>query len=85
MERVFGASHPDPLEIEKAKKVLRVRDTACLVVVTAHSFMAKEKIKFVTVQEHEQALLEAISKLGEISDGESGMTMPKYSCICFSF
>lgn len=25
VERVFGASHPDPLEIEKAKKVLRVR------------------------------------------------------------
>ena len=25
VERVFGASHPDPLEIEKAKKVLKVR------------------------------------------------------------
>ncbi|RFS87765.1 hypothetical protein CH426_26470, partial [Klebsiella aerogenes] len=44
VERVFGASHPDPLEVEKAKKVLK---------------------------EHEQALLEAISRLGEISDGES--------------
>lgn len=25
MEKVFGASHPDPMEIEKAKKVLKVR------------------------------------------------------------
>lgn len=25
MERVFGASNPDPLEVEKAKKVLKVR------------------------------------------------------------
>jgi hypothetical protein len=25
VERVFGANHPDPLEIEKAKKVLKVR------------------------------------------------------------
>lgn len=24
MERVFGVSHPDPLEVEKAKKVLKV-------------------------------------------------------------
>ncbi|KAJ8538581.1 hypothetical protein K7X08_027802 [Anisodus acutangulus] len=44
VERVFGATHPDPLEAEKAKKVLK---------------------------EHEQALLEAISRLGEISDGDS--------------
>lgn len=33
------------------------------------------------MQEHEEALLEAISRLGEVSDGESGMTMPKHSCI----
>lgn len=25
VEKVFGASHPDPIEIEKAKKVLKVR------------------------------------------------------------
>jgi len=25
VERVFSANHPDPLEIEKAKKVLKVR------------------------------------------------------------
>ncbi|XVE76671.1 hypothetical protein DITRI_Ditri13aG0000400 [Diplodiscus trichospermus] len=44
VERVFGANHPDPLEIEKAKKVLK---------------------------EHEQSLIDAIAKLGDISDGES--------------
>lgn len=46
MERVFGANHPDPLEIDKAKKVLK---------------------------EHEQALIDALSKLADISDGESGI------------
>ncbi|KAJ3698330.1 hypothetical protein LUZ61_002035 [Rhynchospora tenuis] len=45
VERVFSASHPDPVEIEKAKKVLK---------------------------EHEQSLIEAIARLAEASDGESG-------------
>ncbi|KAI5341595.1 PREDICTED: EMSY-LIKE [Prunus dulcis] len=44
VERVFGANHPDPVEIEKAKKVLK---------------------------DHEQALIDAIAKLADISDGES--------------
>nr|DAD42212.1 TPA_asm: hypothetical protein HUJ06_000442 [Nelumbo nucifera] len=45
VERVFGATHPDPIEIEKAKKVLK---------------------------EHEQALIDAIARLADASDGESG-------------
>lgn len=44
VERVFAASHPDPFEMEKAKKVLK---------------------------EHEQALIDAIARLGDASDGES--------------
>ncbi|WCJ19010.1 Emsy N Terminus (ENT) domain-containing protein [Euphorbia peplus] len=44
VERVFGANHPDPLEVEKATKVLK---------------------------DHEQALIDAISRLADISDGES--------------
>ncbi|XP_019168128.1 PREDICTED: protein EMSY-LIKE 3-like isoform X2 [Ipomoea nil] len=44
VERIYGGSHPDPAEIEKAKKLLK---------------------------EHEQSLVDAISRLGEISDGES--------------
>ncbi|XVF19204.1 hypothetical protein REPUB_Repub11eG0089700 [Reevesia pubescens] len=44
VEKVFGASHPDPIEIEKAKKVLK---------------------------EHEQALVDAIARLEDASDGES--------------
>ncbi|PIA53407.1 hypothetical protein AQUCO_00900170v1 [Aquilegia coerulea] len=44
VERVFGASHPDPLEIEKTKKMLK---------------------------EHEQSLIDAISRLADASDGES--------------
>ncbi|XP_022754317.1 protein EMSY-LIKE 3-like isoform X2 [Durio zibethinus] len=44
VEKVFSASHSDPIEIEKAKKVLK---------------------------EHEQALLDAIARLEDASDGES--------------
>ncbi|KAL8228037.1 hypothetical protein R6Q57_015621 [Mikania cordata] len=44
VERVFGSSHPDPIEIEKARKVLK---------------------------EHEQALVDAIARLADISDGDS--------------
>ncbi|EEF48835.1 conserved hypothetical protein [Ricinus communis] len=45
VEKVFSANHADPMEIEKAKKVL---------------------------QEHEQALVDAIARLEDASDGESG-------------
>nr|AFK37954.1 unknown [Lotus japonicus] len=44
VEKVFSANHPDALEIEKAKKVLK---------------------------DHEQALMDAIAKLADLSDGES--------------
>ncbi|KAI3982312.1 hypothetical protein MKX01_037845 [Papaver californicum] len=44
VERVFGASHPDPLEMEKVKKVLK---------------------------DQEQALIDAIERLADASDGES--------------
>ncbi|CAK7342364.1 unnamed protein product [Dovyalis caffra] len=44
VERVFGVSYPDPLELEKAKKMLK---------------------------EHEQALVDAIARLADASDGES--------------
>ncbi|CAI0555693.1 unnamed protein product [Linum tenue] len=45
VEKVFGSNFPDPMEIEKAKKVLK---------------------------DHEQALVEAIARLEDASDGESG-------------
>ncbi|KAJ1385841.1 ENT domain [Sesbania bispinosa] len=45
VEKVFSASHPDPIEMDKAKKMLK---------------------------EHEQALVNAIARLGDASDGESG-------------
>ncbi|XVE96084.1 hypothetical protein REPUB_Repub02eG0190900 [Reevesia pubescens] len=49
VERVFDTSHPDPLELEKAKKKLK---------------------------EHEQALIEAIARLADASDGESDGEQP---------
>ncbi|KAH1223026.1 Protein EMSY-LIKE 3 [Glycine max] len=51
VERVFSANHPDPLEVEKAKKVLK---------------------------DHEQALIDAIAKLNDLSDGESGTSQFQY-------
>ncbi|KAM3287594.1 protein EMSY-LIKE 3 isoform X1 [Capsicum chacoense] len=56
VERIFGAGHPDPLEVEKAKKMLK---------------------------EHEHALLDAISRLGDLSDGESGV-LPYRMCSTIS-
>ncbi|CAN1263404.1 Protein EMSY-LIKE 3 [Linum perenne] len=47
VEKVFGANFPDPMEIEKAKKVL---------------------------EDHEHALVDAIARLEDASDGESGNT-----------
>ncbi|XWS66430.1 hypothetical protein CRYUN_Cryun05aG0198800 [Craigia yunnanensis] len=49
VERVFDTSHPDPLELEKAKKKLK---------------------------EHEQALIDAIARLADASDGESDGEQP---------
>ncbi|XP_022744925.1 protein EMSY-LIKE 1-like isoform X6 [Durio zibethinus] len=49
VERVFDTSHPDPLELEKAKKKLK---------------------------EHEQALIDAIARLADASDGESDGEKP---------
>ncbi|KAL2996666.1 hypothetical protein AAZX31_09G000300 [Glycine max] len=46
VEKVFSANHPDPLEVEKAKKVLK---------------------------DHEQALIDAIARLNDLSDGESAV------------
>ncbi|KAJ4827166.1 hypothetical protein Tsubulata_025822 [Turnera subulata] len=51
VEKVFGASHPDPMEIEKAKKVLK---------------------------EQEQALVDAIARLEDASDGESDGEHPSH-------
>ncbi|KAG0495771.1 hypothetical protein HPP92_000462 [Vanilla planifolia] len=44
VEKVFNEAHPDPTEVEKAKKVLK---------------------------EHEQSLLDAITRLAELSAGET--------------
>ncbi|KAJ6968042.1 hypothetical protein D5086_029005 [Populus alba] len=44
VEMVFGVSYPDPLDLEKAKRMLK---------------------------EHEQALVDAIARLADASDGES--------------
>ncbi|XP_068490232.1 protein EMSY-LIKE 3 isoform X3 [Phaseolus vulgaris] len=44
VEKVFTANPPDPIEMEKAKKMLK---------------------------EHEQALVNAIARLGDVSEGES--------------
>ena len=82
VERVFNANHPDPLEIEKAKKVLKVRQKAWWILVCSlfllhisqhiYLFCISEWLIF-SKQDHEQALVDAISRLADISDGESGM------------
>lgn len=38
VEKVFGSSHPDPHEVEKAKKVLKVRSSPCRSVSSSRYF-----------------------------------------------
>ena len=40
VERVFNANHPDPLEIEKAKKVLKVRQEAWWILLSVPYFFS---------------------------------------------
>lgn len=84
MERVFGANHPDPVEIEKAKRVLKVgratMSSFCTLYFSiANFFFPKANcinhLLFFTIQEQEQALIDAISRLADISDGESGTSL----------
>lgn len=75
MERVFGANHPDPLEIENTKKVLKVNLNFKMIFSFSIIFMTDPSTWF--MQEHEQALIDAIAKLSNISDGgESGIFQP---------
>ena len=75
VEKVFGANHPDPMEIEKAKKVLKVSNALSFFFFFA--FLALWLCSAVLTlsfkpQDHEQALVDAIAKLKDASDGESG-------------
>lgn len=74
MEKVFSASHPDPTEIEKAKKVLIVRTSPSLDIKYHEPdlFVRERLIMYLKIQEHEQALIDAIARLEDASDGESG-------------
>lgn len=75
MERVFSAGHPDPQEIEKAKKVLKVRKHANCQRAILHCHLDAGygfDCLILLIQEHEQALADAIARLADISDGESG-------------
>lgn len=88
MERVFGANHPDPVEIEKAKRVLKVgkatMSSFCTLFFSFSFFFLSfffpkanciNNLLFFTIQEQEQALIDAISRLADISDGESGTSL----------
>jgi hypothetical protein len=82
VERVFSANHPDPLEIDKAKKVLKVRQKTVVDSFACSQFLFHfhQHIHQICIsewlilsnQDHEQALVDAISRLADISDGESG-------------
>lgn len=75
VEKVFDASHPDPMEIEKAKKALKVRAKHLLLPFILHGLSLQHfqicNVSF-EMQDHEQALVDAIARLEDASDGESG-------------
>lgn len=77
VEKVFNTSNPDPAELEKAKKMLKVWSISMLFQFHFSlfhlSFPLQGKSRFIfNVQDHEQALVDAISRLTYASDGESG-------------
>lgn len=78
---MFGANHLDPAEVEKAKKVLKVRKSN--IAMFNDIFLCSHWSKNVNLQEHEQALADAIAKLADISDGESGMNLMSLIVLCF--
>jgi len=77
VERIFSSGHPDPQEVEKANKVLKVIETQLSSSCLYSQIYCTRILTFLLLQEHEQALLDAISRLGEYSDGESGMILWK--------
>lgn len=72
MERVFGSNHPDPGEIERAKKVLNVRSIRFNCSLTFYSVPFLIKLLIYSIQDHEQSLIDAINRLGDMSDVGSG-------------
>ncbi|KAG8648863.1 hypothetical protein MANES_08G046100v8 [Manihot esculenta] len=66
VEKVFALNHPDPHELEKAKRMLKVRHAYIVLCVYPSFLAACEFTKwttFCTIKEHEQALVEAIEGL----------------------
>ena len=68
MEKVFSVSNPDPQEVEKAKKALKVNQNAQVNLSTSIHLV----LNCQCLQEQEQSLIDAIARLAEASDGESG-------------
>lgn len=70
---MFTSSHPDMLEIEKAKKTLKVRAEhlrqlyVVLIILQLDIWLV-----LLIMQEHEQALMDVISKLGDAANSGNG-------------
>ncbi|KAF6158741.1 hypothetical protein GIB67_040255 [Kingdonia uniflora] len=88
VERVFGSSHSDTAEIEKAKKALKLinlKDARIFGLVlpellTTNAIMAKlSQMLKPSGGEHEQALIDAIARLADASDGESDEDQHQFS------
>jgi hypothetical protein len=69
VERVFSVSHPDPVEVDKAKKALKVSSNIHMPYLIRKPLVLTNRLCF---QEQEQSLIDAIARLAEASDGESG-------------
>lgn len=71
METVFSTNHPDPFELEKAKKMLKV-SLNLQIYLSFPPCPSLNVCSLFALQDHEQALIDAIAKLAYASDGESG-------------
>uniref|UniRef100_A0A0A8ZIL9 Rif1 n=1 Tax=Arundo donax TaxID=35708 RepID=A0A0A8ZIL9_ARUDO len=67
VENVLSVSNPDRLEVEKAKKAIKVRPNVQIILSGCFHFVDCQ-----CLQDQEQSLTDAIERLAEASDGESG-------------
>lgn len=77
VEKVVSSSHPDLLELSKAKKMLKVNWTQILEFLQLLCWFFNSHAYSLFLQEHEQTLIDVIAKLSDACDSGSG----KMTCI----
>lgn len=70
VEKVFNVSNPDHLEVEKAKKALKVSLNSLAYILSFQEVFTVSNCQ--CLQEQEHSLVDAIARLAEASADETG-------------